>query len=186
MTATAQQRVRCFRIASPSTQDPPREVQYGYWQTSNGGINRRFTVLRSWPADSQAQAEQLKRDLEIDVLTHPELLPPADAQPLPTRSHRLRDLREAPTDRDVNKVLHAIAELPDELPSIEESSRKLGIVTPAEHHGGRNFYVHLNDQMYRLLLAVAVNSGQNRNRIVESLLLFSQEAVGRGGQDPDS
>jgi hypothetical protein len=166
------QQVRSFRIFQPHGEKPC--VQYGYWAPSATGMQERFRVLREWPASDWAQAESLKKQIEIDVLLDPELQAPVDAEPLLSRMSQRRDMRQMPADiKNILQLAHL--GLSDPLPDMELSHQRLGTVVPQEFRAGRHFSTYLADPIYTRLVAMAAAAGVGRNRMIEALILAAEE-----------
>ena len=150
----------------------PPAIEYGWWRTT--GKTKRFEKIRVWPLGDISQAKEAMEMARIAVLTQLDELPGVDAEPIKARHFIKRDFRSAPADivgliEAGRKGLEV-----DELPTVEESHAKLQADVPAlRGDGGRQFYLYLNDTIYRKLVAMSVAAKTNRNRMIEAMILFT-------------
>jgi hypothetical protein len=163
----SEDQTRMFRMVRV----PPR-IEYGWWRTT--GKSKRFQPIRCWPLGDISQAKEAMEMARIAVFTELDQLPGVDAEAIKPRHLIKRDFRNAPGDivgliEAGRKGLEV-----DELPTVEESHAKLQADVPAlRGDGGRQFYLYLNDTIYRKLVAMSVAAKTNRNRMIEAMILFT-------------
>lgn len=170
---------RLFRIVRV-----PPAIEYGWWRQA--GKNRRFETLRRWPLSDLSQAKEAMETARIAVITELDQIPGVDAAGLKPRHFVKRDFLSAPADivgliEAGRKGLEV-----EELPTVEESHARLKADLPAPHGSGRQFYVYLNEEIYRKLVAMSAAAKTTRNRMLEAMILFTGTLAWEKEKDNES
>lgn len=146
-------------------------VQYGYYERSKKVT--RFKAFREWPAESLEEAHRIAAREQIGLALNPIAV---NAEPLPGKQHVARAIRESERAGDPYRLVQlALSNLPDPLPTPEESHQRLGVPCPHRRGGLRQFYVALSEPVYARLCAMAVAADTSRNRMVEALVMTAEE-----------